>query len=54
MPEETQHGKPRERRLGSLKGKIWIAPDFDDTPQEIIDAFEGKLTGDSAREPDPS
>ena len=30
-----------ERKLGALKGKIWIAPDFDDTPEEIIEAFEG-------------
>lgn len=27
------------RRLGALKGQIWIAPDFDETPQEVIDAF---------------
>ena len=30
-----------ERKLGALKGKIWIAPDFDETPEEIIEAFEG-------------
>ena len=30
-----------ERRLGVLKGKIWIAPDFDETPAEVIQAFEG-------------
>ena len=27
------------RKPGSLKGKIWIAPDFDDTPEEVIDSF---------------
>ncbi len=27
---------------GLLKGKIWIADDFDETSQEIIDLFEGK------------
>jgi prevent-host-death family protein len=28
------------RQFGRLKGKIWIADDFDDTPQWLIDAFE--------------
>ena len=31
-----------ERRLGALKGKIWIAPDFDETPPELIQDFEGR------------
>lgn len=30
-----------ERPLGILKGQIWMAPDFDDTPSEVIEAFEG-------------
>ena len=30
----------KERKPGRLKGQIWIAPDFDETPQEIIDLFE--------------
>ena len=30
-----------ERRLGALKGKIWIAPDFDETSPELIQDFEG-------------
>ena len=35
--------RPRSRRkLGLLKGAIWIAPDFDDTPAEVIDGFEGR------------
>ena len=33
----------RERRsrrtLGMLKGQIRIAPDFDETPREVIDSF---------------
>ena len=37
----------RERRKqlvpGRLAGKIWIAPDFDETPEDIIAAFEGDL-----------
>jgi len=30
-----------KRKLGLLAGRIWIAPDFDDTPEELIDAMEG-------------
>jgi antitoxin (DNA-binding transcriptional repressor) of toxin-antitoxin stability system len=32
----------RERKPGLLKGKIRIARDFDATPPEVIDAFEGR------------
>ncbi len=32
--------KPKgKRKLGALKGQIWIAPDFDETPKDIIDSF---------------
>ena len=31
--------KPKRRPLGMLEGQIWIAPDFDDTPEELIDLF---------------
>ncbi|MCU1759901.1 type II toxin-antitoxin system prevent-host-death family antitoxin [Pseudomonas sp. 14P_8.1_Bac3] len=34
---------PRTRKPGRLKGKIWMSPDFDTTPDDIIDAFEGPL-----------
>ncbi|WOF41757.1 hypothetical protein KNJ79_10840 [Sphingopyxis indica] len=35
--------KPRKpRQPGALKGKIWVADDFDVTPDWLIDAFEGK------------
>ena len=27
------------RKLGALKGQIRIAPDFDETPPEVIDSF---------------
>ena len=30
-----------KRTLGVLKGKIQTAPDFDETPLEVIEAFEG-------------
>ncbi|MDQ3634064.1 MAG: type II toxin-antitoxin system prevent-host-death family antitoxin [Acidobacteriota bacterium] len=51
--EETiieQNGKPvakvtpvkdEEDWFGMDDGKIWIADNFDETPQDIIDAFEG-------------
>lgn len=29
----------KQRKPGRLKGRIHIAPDFDETPQEIIDSF---------------
>lgn len=32
---------PRRRQPGSLRGKIWLAPDFDETPPEILEAFYG-------------
>ena len=37
--EEPARAK-KERQFGRIKGQIWIAPDFDETPQEIIDLFE--------------
>lgn len=36
----TKDGKPR--KPGALKGKIWVADDFDETPEWLLDAFEGK------------
>lgn len=37
-----------KRKLGVLKGKIWIAPNFDETDQEIIDSFNNsKIFPDS-------
>ncbi len=34
-------GRKEPRRPGSMKGKIWMADDWDETPQSLIDAFEG-------------
>jgi prevent-host-death family protein len=37
--DAKQSGK---RKLGLLKGKIWIDPDFDSPlPEDILSAFEG-------------
>ena len=33
-------GRREPRKLGALKGKIWIAPDFDETSPDVIEAFE--------------
>lgn len=35
--------KKKPRKPGLWKGKVWIAPDFDQTPEWLIDAFEGNL-----------
>jgi prevent-host-death family protein len=40
--------KPGRRVPGAWKGKVWIAPDFDETPQELIDLFYGDGTVDPA------
>ncbi len=29
------------RRPGGWEGKVWMAPDFDELPSEILRAFEG-------------
>jgi prevent-host-death family protein len=55
----AKNGKPRARLValpaqrelrqpGCWKGQIWYAPDWEETPQELIDAFEADdpyLTG---------
>jgi len=38
----VQRAKPR--KPGALKGKIWIAEDFDaPLPEELLDLFAGKV-----------
>ncbi len=34
--------KPRSEVFGSMRGRIVVAPDFDETPLDIIDAMEGR------------
>jgi prevent-host-death family protein len=31
--------KPKVRRIGGLKGKVWMAPDFDKLPDEVYRAM---------------
>ena len=40
-PYRSPTGK---RKFGQWKGKVWIAPDFDETDPDIIEAFEGKYS----------
>ncbi len=39
-------GAASPRRPGNWTGEVWMAPDFDETPQEVIDAFEGSGADD--------
>jgi antitoxin (DNA-binding transcriptional repressor) of toxin-antitoxin stability system len=32
-----------QRKPGRFKGRIHISDDFDQTPGEVVDAFEGKI-----------
>jgi hypothetical protein len=43
QPDEvtSEGGAPRERPLGSWAGRIKVPDDLDETPQWLIDAFEG-------------
>ena len=36
-------GRQINRKPGRLKGQIVIAEDFDNTPDELVEAFEGGL-----------
>lgn len=40
--DEQERPEKRPRRLGFLKGQVWVAPDFDETPDEVIRLFEGE------------
>jgi prevent-host-death family protein len=33
------HGAARPRTPGSMKGEIWLAPDFDTLPDDMAEAF---------------
>lgn len=32
--------KPKNRKLGVYKGKIWMAPDFDETLPEVLESLD--------------
>ena len=37
---EPYRDRLEERQLGGLEGKIWMAPDFDDPDEELMDLVE--------------
>ncbi len=41
--------RPVRRTPGAWRGAVWMAPDFDETPQEIIDAMDQPVFPDDAR-----
>lgn len=43
LPPEAATSAREPRRLGWMRGRIELAPDFDETPEDIIDAM---LNGD--------
>jgi len=40
--------KPRTALLGAMRGRIVMAPDFDQTPDDLIDLMEGRGEADEA------
>jgi len=43
VPIRKAKKKKKKRELGFLRGKIWIAEDFDaPLPDDLLDLFEGK------------
>ena len=40
--------KRKDRKLGSLKGKIWTSPDFNDPDPEIEKLFYGETDEETA------
>lgn len=43
MAKLVRYEAPQEpRRPGGWEGKVWMADDFDETSQDIIDSFSGE------------
>ena len=42
-----ENARPRQLGVGAWKGKIWMADDFDDLPEETLALF----TGETVHEP---
>ena len=47
-PTDDSAGRLKPRPIGLHKGQIWVAPDFEQTPQEIVEAFKDIWPGDSS------
>ena len=41
QPTDAKTG-PRVKKLGLMKGKIRMAPDFDQTPEPVVESFYGE------------
>lgn len=37
---------PRKSLFRALDGQIWMAEDFDELPEEVLEEFEGKRSSD--------
>lgn len=49
MARLVPFAKSREpRKPGAWAGRVWIADDFDETPEWLIKAFEGEDAADDA------
>jgi len=46
IPRRTEPRKP-----GGWEGKVWMAPDFDELPEDLLRAFEGEDLDDWNDEP---
>ncbi len=44
----TQDTNPRQLGAGHWKGKIWIADDFDDLPEDVLALFIGETEDDES------
>ena len=42
----TQDTSPRKLGAGQWKGKIWMADDFDDLPDDVLKLFTGDVEND--------
>jgi prevent-host-death family protein len=42
----TQDTSPRQLGTGQWKGKIWMADDFDDLPDDVLKLFTGHAEND--------
>lgn len=42
QPAEAAPAEPIRRKPGLWKGKIWVADDFDELPDDVMKAFYGE------------
>lgn len=36
------HDKENDRQLGAWRGRVWMAPDFDELPESLAATFRGE------------